>query len=53
MMNTRHTFLSKDYDRLIVHFQEIKDEKVAFIEEKKARHSKFIEQITVLVNEIA
>lgn len=53
MMNTRHTFLSKDYDRLIVHFQEIKDEKVAFIEEKKTRHSKFIEQITVLVNEIA
>lgn len=53
MMNTRNTFLSKDYDRLISQFTAIKEEKVAFLEERKARHHKIIEQIAVLVKEIA
>ncbi len=37
-MNTKNTFLSKDYDRLISQFTAIKEEKVAFLEERKARH---------------
>ena len=52
MMNTRNTFLNKDYDRLISQFTAIKEEKVAFLEERKARHYKIIEQIEVLVKEI-
>lgn len=52
MMNTRHTFLSKDYDRLISQFSEIKEQKVAFLEERKARHEKIIAQITSLRQEI-
>jgi small GTP-binding protein len=52
MMNTRHTFLSKDYDRLISQFTEIKEKKVAFLEERKARHEKIIAQIQALKNEV-
>ncbi len=52
MMNTRHTFLSKDYDRLISQFAALKEEKVQFIEERKARHHKIIEQIEALVKEV-
>jgi len=53
MMNTRNTFLNKDYDRLISQFTAIKEEKVAFLEERKARHYKIIEQIETLVQGIA
>ncbi|AHJ11829.1 dynamin family protein [Sulfurospirillum multivorans] len=52
MMNTRNTFLSKDYDRLISQFTAIKEEKVAFLEERKARHYKILEQIEALVKEV-
>jgi len=52
MMNTRHTFLSKDYDRLISQFAALKEEKAQFIEERKARHHKIIEQIEALVKEV-
>jgi len=52
MMNTRHTFLSKDYDRLITQFETLKETKVHFIEERKARHYKNIEQIEALVKEV-
>ena len=52
MMNTKNTFLSKDYDRLISQFTAIKEEKVAFLEERKARHNKIISQIETLVKEV-
>ncbi|KFL34788.1 MULTISPECIES: dynamin family protein [unclassified Sulfurospirillum] len=52
MMNTRNTFLNKDYDRLISQFTAIKEEKVAFLEERKARHHTIIEQIEALRKEI-
>ena len=52
MMNTRNTFLNKDYDRLISQFTVIKEQKVAFLEEKKARHERLIETIVALKNEV-
>ena len=52
MMNTRNTFLNKDYDRLISQFTVIKEQKVAFLEEKKARHECLIETIVALKNEV-
>lgn len=52
MMNTKNTFLSKDYDRLISQFSAIKEEKVAFLEERKARHQRMIETIETLLKEV-
>ena len=52
MMNTKNTFLNKDYDRLISQFERIKEEKVAFIQERKARHLKIIEVIEGLAKEV-
>jgi hypothetical protein len=52
MMNTRNTFLNKDYDRLISQFTAIKEEKVIFLEERKERHKRMIETIEVLLKEV-
>lgn len=48
MMNTKHTFLSKDYDRLIETFQKLTNEKIAFLEKRKQRHLKAIATIQAL-----
>ena len=42
----------KDYDRLISQFTVIKEQKVALVEEKKARHERLIETIVALKNEV-
>lgn len=52
MMNTKHTFLSKDYERLVSQFTRLKDEKVAFLEERKAHHQEIISTITALQKEV-
>ena len=52
MMNTNHTFLSKDYERLMQKFQGLTEEKVALLEKRKERHYKAIEVIDALVKEI-
>ena len=52
MMNTNHTFLSKDYERLMQKFQGLTEEKVALLEKRKERHHKAIEVIDALVKEI-
>ena len=48
MMNTKHTFLSKDYDRLMETFQKLTNEKIAFLEKRKQRHLKAIATIQAL-----
>ncbi len=48
MMNTKQTFLSKDYERLMSQFSSIAKEKVEFLEEKKSRHFKLIEELEEL-----
>lgn len=45
MMNTKRTFLSKDYDRLIEKFALLKEEKIAFLAKQKERHNQAIEMI--------
>ncbi|MBN1839707.1 MAG: dynamin family protein [Campylobacterales bacterium] len=52
MMNTKHTFLSKDYERLVSQFTRLKEEKVAFLEEKKAHHQEIISSIMALQKEV-
>lgn len=52
MMNTNHTFLSKDYDRLMEKFLGLTQEKVALLEKRKERHLKAIAVIESLVQEI-
>lgn len=52
MMNTKNTFLNKDYDRLIQQFDVIKEAKVAFLEERKERHNRIIGTIEVLLREV-
>ncbi|ACZ11435.1 dynamin family protein [Sulfurospirillum deleyianum] len=52
MMNTKHTFLSKDYERLVSQFTKIKEEKVVFLEEKKQHHYALIEEIKALRSEV-
>ena len=52
MMNTNHTFLSKDYERLMQKFKGLTEEKVALLEKRKERHYKAIEVIDALVKEI-
>lgn len=52
MMQTKNTFLNKDYDGLMARFSALKEEKVAFLEERKRRHIKMIEQIQGLQNEV-
>ncbi len=42
MMNAHHTFLSKDYDRLMEKFEGLAEEKVLFLEKRKERHTKII-----------
>lgn len=52
MMQTKNTFLNKDYDRLMDSFKSIKNEKVAFLHDRKRRHTERIEQIKSLKDEI-
>ena len=48
MMNTNHTFLSKDYDRLMENFLRLTQEKVAFLQKRKERHLRAIATIKAL-----
>ena len=48
MMNTNHTFLSKDYDRLMEKFLRLTEEKVLLLEKRKERHTKAIATIKAL-----
>ncbi len=43
LMDKNRTFLSKDYERISQSFQEIKQEKIEFVEKRKNRHKKIIE----------
>lgn len=52
MMNTKHTFLSKNYDRLIEQFSSLTHEKILFLEKRKERHKKSIETIQALLQEV-
>ena len=49
MMHTKNTFLNKDYDRLMEHFEKLKNEKIALLEEKKERHNRLMEAIEALL----
>lgn len=42
MMDTKQTFLSKNYDTLMREFKAIKQDREAFIQKRKARHEKMI-----------
>ncbi|MDD3324346.1 MAG: dynamin family protein [Sulfurospirillaceae bacterium] len=46
MMNSRTTFLHKDYDRLIEKFKTIYAQKQQFVKEQQERHRNIIAQIT-------
>ena len=52
MMHTKHTFLSKDYDRLVEQFSLLTQDKVAFLEKRKGRHLKIIATIEGLLQEV-
>ncbi len=45
LMNANRTFLSKDYERLIHNFQNIRDLKISFIENRKIRHEKILQTL--------
>ncbi len=45
LMNANRTFLSKDYERLIHNFQNIRDLKISFIENRKLRHEKILQTL--------
>jgi len=45
MMNTKNTFLSKDYDKLMSEFKTINEERDAFIEKRKARHVRVVQML--------
>ncbi len=42
MMQTKHTFLNKNYDRLMREFKAINQDRDRFIQQRKARHEKTI-----------
>lgn len=48
MMNTKHTFLDKNYDLLIKNFAQIKIDKINFIEDKKLLHVNVIKRLNTL-----
>ena len=52
MMNTNHTFLSKDYERLMESFERLAEEKVLFLEKRKERHTKAIAALQRLIESI-
>ena len=52
MMNTRNTFLNKNYDWLMNRFSKIKTERLAFLQEVKSRHETIIVEIETLKEEI-
>lgn len=52
MMNTNHTFLSKDYERLMENFSALTQEKVSFLEKRKERHWRTIRTIEQLLEEV-
>ena len=45
MMNTKNTFLSKNYDRLMSEFKTINEERDGFIEKRKARHVRVVQML--------
>ena len=51
MMQTRHTFLSKNYDRLMREFKRINEERLAFIAQRRARHERIIAQLQQHIDE--
>ncbi len=52
LMSSSRTFLSKDYDRLIEKFQNIKDEKIEFINKRKNRHENIIKLLKECMGEL-
>jgi len=52
MMNTNHTFLSKDYERLMESFERLAEEKVLFLEKRKERHTKAIAALQRLIESV-
>ncbi|MDD3342685.1 MAG: dynamin, partial [Sulfurospirillaceae bacterium] len=52
MMKTHHTFLSKDYDRLVEQFSLLTHDKTQFLEKRKERHRKIIATIEGLLQEV-
>ncbi|MDX1809562.1 MAG: dynamin family protein [Sulfurospirillaceae bacterium] len=42
LMSSNRTFLSNDYDRLTAKFEEIKNQKIDFVNQRKNRHKKII-----------
>lgn len=52
MMNTKKTFLSKNYDTLLREFKCIKQDREIFLQSKKARHEKIIKMLQVYIKDI-
>ena len=51
MMLTRHTFLNKNYDRLMREFKRINEERLAFIAQRRERHERIIAQLQQHIDE--
>lgn len=45
MMQTKNTFLNKNYDWLMSRFGKIEEEKISFLEQKSKKHLKIIEKL--------
>ncbi len=52
MMGTKHTFLNKNYDRLMREFKRINEERLAFIAQRRERHERIIAQLQQHIDEI-
>jgi len=52
MMQTKHTFLNKNYDRLMREFKRINEERLAFIAQRRERHEQIISQLQQHIDEI-
>ena len=52
MMQTNHTFLNKNYDRLMREFKRINEERLALSHQRRERHERIIAQLEQYVAEI-
>jgi hypothetical protein len=52
MMQTKHTFLNKNYDRLMREFKQINEERLALSAQRRERHARIITQLEHYIDEI-
>ncbi len=52
MMQTKHTFLNKNYDRLMREFKQINEERLALSAQRRERHERIIAQLEQYMEEV-